>query len=70
MFAQRVWARHTEGGGGAELGWAGLFGVAQSAAQCNGIYCNLHFNAQMSFLYAPQCELIMDSVTKDGVELR
>lgn len=39
-------------GGEERLGWAGLFGVAQSAAQCNGIYCNLHFNAQMSFLYA------------------
>lgn len=39
----------THRGGGKEgLGWAGLFGVAQ----CNGIYCNLLFNAQMSFLYA------------------
>lgn len=50
VFAQRVWARHIEGE--ERRGWAGLFGVAQSAAQCNGIYCNLHFNAQMSFLYA------------------
>lgn len=53
VFAQRVWARHTRGEGRrAGLDWAGLFGVAQSAAQCNGIYCNLNFNAQMSFLYA------------------
>lgn len=47
VFAQRVWARPTHSGLQHIVGC----GVAHCAtAECNGIYCNLHFNAQMRFL--------------------